>query len=182
MPVAVVLFAALACLPGRWTAFRPGEVTVGGEIGRRLEVTADRMLHHIDFENAFAKHFRTRKEKPDVWGGFAGYGMVLDAVVKAAAQVYDVIGPDGGQVFVTVDGERKGPYSRFDAYCWYHRPQVLYVGCMESGIHDVVIEVAETQPDRTIVGKKDEDVKSAKYDGTVFRPGAILLRGEIVND
>ena len=68
-----------------WTAFRPGEVTVGGEIGRRLEVTADRMLHNLDFENTFARHFRARKEKPDVWGGFAGYGMVLDAVVKAAA-------------------------------------------------------------------------------------------------
>lgn len=69
----------------KWFRFRPGEVTVGGEIGRRLMVTVDRLLHHIDFESTFAKHFRTRAQNPDVWGGFAGYGMVLDAVVKAAA-------------------------------------------------------------------------------------------------
>lgn len=123
-----------------------------------------------------------RRQLGEVWEG-AKPGCRLHFRFRGTVvQVYDVIGPDGGQVFLTVDGKRKGPYSRFDAYCWYHRPQVLYVGCMESGIHDVVIEVAETQPDRTIVGKKDEDVKSAKYDGTVFRPGAILLRGEIVND
>ena len=65
--------------------FKPGEVTVGGEIGRRMDVTVDKMLHHTDVENVFAKHFRNRKEKPDEPGGFAGYGMWLDGLVKAAA-------------------------------------------------------------------------------------------------
>ena len=75
---------AAAALPPL-VPFRPGEVTVGGEIGHRMAVTIDKMLRHTDIENVFAKHFRDRKEKPDEPGGFAGYGMFLDALVKAAA-------------------------------------------------------------------------------------------------
>lgn len=75
----VLLAAALM------TPFRPGEVAVGGEIGRRMEVTLAKMLRHTDIDGTFARHFRVRKEKPDEPGGFAGYGMFLDALVKAAA-------------------------------------------------------------------------------------------------
>ena len=67
------------------TPFRPGEVAVGGEIGRRMEMTLAKMLRHTDIDGTFARHFRVRKEKPDEPGGFAGYGMFLDALVKAAA-------------------------------------------------------------------------------------------------
>jgi len=71
--------------PTALTAFRPGEVKVGGEVGRRLEVTAEKMVHHTDVEKTFVRHFRTRRDKPEEPGGFAGYGMFLDALVKAAA-------------------------------------------------------------------------------------------------
>ncbi len=76
-----VLFAGAALL----APFRPGEVTVGGEIGHRMSVTCDKMLHHTDIEGTFTRHFRHRKAKPDEPGGFAGYGMFLDALVTAAA-------------------------------------------------------------------------------------------------
>ena len=65
--------------------FRPGTVTVGGEIGRRMEITLEKMLKRTDIERTFVRHFRTRHEKNDELGGFAGYGMFLDALVKAAA-------------------------------------------------------------------------------------------------
>ena len=63
--------------------FAPGEVTVGGEIGRRMEVTAEKILHHTDVDNVFVKPFR--EHDAGTFGGFVGYGMLLDAVVKAAA-------------------------------------------------------------------------------------------------
>ena len=50
-----------------------------------MTVTVDKMLHHTDIENVFVKPFRERKEIPDEPGGFAGYGMFLDGLVKAAA-------------------------------------------------------------------------------------------------
>ena len=68
-----------------FSLFAPGEVKVGGEIGRRMEITADKLMHRTDIENTFVRHFRVRKAKPDVWGGFSGWGMTLDAIVKAAA-------------------------------------------------------------------------------------------------
>ena len=67
------------------TPFPPGEVTVGGEIGRRMAAAADCLTQRIDIENAYFRHFRVRREKPEVWGGFTGWSMALDALVKAAA-------------------------------------------------------------------------------------------------
>ena len=68
-----------------FSLFAPGEVKVGGEIGRRMEITVEKLMHRTDIENLFVRHFRVRKEKPDVWSGFTGWGMTLDAIVKAAA-------------------------------------------------------------------------------------------------
>lgn len=68
-----------------FSLYRPGEVTVGGEIGRRIEMTAEKLLRKIDIEKTFFCGFRERKEVPDMWGGFSGWGMALDAIVKAAA-------------------------------------------------------------------------------------------------
>lgn len=82
------IFAGMAACGGtggRLEPFAPGSVKVGGEIGRRMEVTLEKMLRHTDIENTFTRHFRVRKACPDEPGGFAGYGMFLDVLVKAAA-------------------------------------------------------------------------------------------------
>ena len=44
--------------------FRPGKVTVRGEIGRRMESTAAHIRNDIDVDGEFVRHFRVRKEKP----------------------------------------------------------------------------------------------------------------------
>ena len=75
-----LMVLAVALVP-----FSPGEVEVGGEIGRRMQVTADKLLHKTDIEKTFLRHFRVRRDKPEVWSGFVGWGMTLDALVKAAA-------------------------------------------------------------------------------------------------
>lgn len=103
------------------------------------------------------------------------------------ARVYDLLGPDGGQVIVTVDGKtREKPVPRFDSYCTYHRIATLPVseGAAADAIHTVVIEVHPEQPDRTPVAFRlknpDEELKAAKYQGTHFRAAQILVLGEIV--
>ena len=68
----------------KFQPFAPDAVQLGGEIRRRMELTAAKILHHLDVENVFVRHFRHRSEMPDVPGGFTGYGMFLDALVKAA--------------------------------------------------------------------------------------------------
>ena len=84
--VALASFAATAGTSSTaFEPFRPGTVRVGGEIGHRLEMTADKLLHKVDIEETFFRGFRIRKDVPDMWGGFSGWGMALDAIVKAAA-------------------------------------------------------------------------------------------------
>ena len=71
---------------GNWKfqPFAPHAVRLGGEIRHRMDLTGEKILHHLDVEELFVRHFRHRSMKPEVPGGFAGYGMFLDAVVKAA--------------------------------------------------------------------------------------------------
>lgn len=85
VPGLVIALSAGGAFAGDFALFAPGEVKVGGEIGRRMGITAEKLMHRTDIEQVFFRHFRNRKDKPEVWGGFSGWGMTLDAIVKAAA-------------------------------------------------------------------------------------------------
>ena len=75
----------LSFMNSNWKKIDPKHIRAGGEIRQRMELTAEKILHHLDVEQVFVRHFRNRREHPEVPGGFVGYGMFLDAVVKAAA-------------------------------------------------------------------------------------------------
>jgi len=103
------------------------------------------------------------------------------------AKLYDLLGPDGGQVIVTVDGQtREKPVPRFDSYCTYHRIATLPVasGLDPDEVHTAVIELHPDQPDRSPVAFRLKDpeteLKSPKYQGTKLRASQILLLGELV--
>ncbi|HEX8911304.1 MAG TPA: SGNH/GDSL hydrolase family protein, partial [Humisphaera sp.] len=52
--------------------------------------------------------------------------------------IYDVIGPDCGQVTVTLDDRKPVTVARFDAYCTYHRLAQLVVGTeLPDAVHTV---------------------------------------------
>lgn len=68
----------------KYRKFSPGSIVTGGEIGHRMALTSGKILDHTDIEETFARHFKVRKEAPEVFGGFSGYGMLLDAIVKAS--------------------------------------------------------------------------------------------------
>ncbi len=100
-------------------------------------------------------------------------------------RIYDLLGPDGGQVWVTVDGVRaKRPSARFDSYCTYHRIATLHVFAGAEGVHTVEIKVDKDQPSRQSVAfrLKNPAVELAqpKYQGTRFWPAQIMLVGDLV--
>ncbi|HRH94318.1 MAG TPA: SGNH/GDSL hydrolase family protein [Prosthecobacter sp.] len=97
--------------------------------------------------------------------------------------IYDIIGPDGGQVIVTLDDKPERIVPRFDAYCVYHRLSALMIGSdLEDAVHTVKIEIHPEQPDKaTILAKNGNKIdKPERFDATAFYPGAILLVGEII--
>ncbi len=98
-------------------------------------------------------------------------------------RIYDLLGPDCAQVWITVDGKRmEWPTVRFDAYCTYYRLASLNVFSGADGVHTVEIEVDSDQPSREPIHtrKPDEDLSQKKYDGTKFFPCQIMLVGDIV--
>ena len=103
-----------------------------------------------------------------------------------AVGLYDVMGPDAGQVVYTIDGKVQPPRPRFDVFCTYHRlAHVMVASGLEDAVHTVTVEVHPEQPDRSAVvnrekGKPGFDPK--KYEGTALRVGSILLIGDVVKE
>jgi len=105
----------------------------------------------------------------------------------STAKLYDLLGPDGGQVIISVDGKpREKPVPRFDSYCTYHRIATLSVaGNVDPNeVHEVTIEIHPEQPDRQPVAFRlknpEEELKAPKYQGTKVRASQILVLGDIV--
>lgn len=105
----------------------------------------------------------------------------------SSAKLYDLLGPDGGQVIISVDGKpREKPVPRFDSYCTYHRIATLSLaGDIDpEAVHEVTIEIHPDQPDRQSVAFRlknpEEELKAPKYQGTNVRASQILVLGDIV--
>lgn len=99
------------------------------------------------------------------------------------AAIYDLVGPDCGQVILTLDDQQPKIIPRFDSYCTYHRLANLLIGTdLPDTMHTVKIEIHPDQPDKAkILSQRNEKINDPKrFDGTAIYPGAILLVGEIV--
>ena len=99
------------------------------------------------------------------------------------AAIYDLVGPDCGQVIVTLDNQPPKIVPRFDAYCTYHRLATLMIGSdLPDEVHTVKIEIHPDQPDKAaILAKNGNKIdKPERFNATALYPGAILLVGEIV--
>lgn len=97
--------------------------------------------------------------------------------------IYDVIGPDSGQVRVTVDDRPPETRTRFDAYCTYHRLSTFLVASdLPDTVHTVKIEVLGEPIDKArILAQRHQTIDDpTRYEAQSFHPGAILLVGELI--
>lgn len=121
---------------------------------------------------------------PEIWQATQPGEKIHFRFKGTAVRLYDIVGPDGGQAVVTLDGKVGKPIPRFDSYCSYHRLQVMGVAQgLEDTVHEVTIEVHPDQPDRSSVVNREKDqpgFNAEKYNGTVLRVGSIMLIGGIV--
>jgi lysophospholipase L1-like esterase len=104
------------------------------------------------------------------------------------AKVYDLLGPDGGQVVITVDGKPGAkPVPRFDSYCTYHR--IATLGAVFDGdpgaTHEVTIEIHPEQPDRKSVAFRLKDpakeLAEPKFQGTRVWMSQLMLLGDLAD-
>jgi len=68
-----------------WRSPSPGDVRLGGEIGRRIQVTIENNILQLDIERDFLSPFRKRDKKD----GYVGLGKLLDSIVRLAAHTQD---------------------------------------------------------------------------------------------
>jgi lysophospholipase L1-like esterase len=97
--------------------------------------------------------------------------------------VYDVIGPAGGKVAVTLDGATPKVVTRFDAYCTYARLSTFTVGTkLPDTVHTVRLELLPDDFDKAAIlaQRKEKIDRPERYVDRHFLPGGLLLRGELV--
>jgi hypothetical protein len=133
-------------------------------------------------EHRFVKWYASRL--PELWQASSPEDSISFRFKGTTARIYDLVGPDCGQVSISVDEETETVKPRFDAYCTYHRLATLSVAeGLFDVVHTVTISVHPEQPDKAKIlsqrGKKIDDPK--KYDGRSWYAGAILVVGEVVD-
>ncbi len=99
-------------------------------------------------------------------------------------RIYDLVGPDCGQVIIQVDDRPAVVRPRFDAYCTYHRLQTLNVAQgLPDAVHTVKLTIHADQPDKAaILSKRNEKMDDPKrFDGTAWYAGAVLILGDLVD-
>ena len=111
-------------------------------------------------------------------------GQVLEFKFKGThCALYDVIGPAGGKVAVTLDGGAPKVVTRFDAYCTYARLSTFTVGTrLPDAVHTVRLELLPDAFDKAAIlaQRKEKIDQPERFADRHFLPGGLLLRGELV--
>jgi hypothetical protein len=102
-----------------------------------------------------------------------------------AVGLYDLLGPDCGQVVVIIDGGAPRTIPRIDGYCTYHRISFLRLASgLKDGEHAVDIRLDATVPDKAKIlfpqNLADMEKNPDKYAGTRWYVGGLMLIGDLV--
>lgn len=131
-------------------------------------------------EHKLAKRFRHRM--PEMFYTNQPGETITIRFKGTGLRIYDLLGPDCGQVKVMFDDNPVKVVPRFDAYCTYHRLAMLTVAeNIEDTEYTVVLEIHPDQPDKaTILARRNQKIDNPRrYDDTAWYVGAILIIGDI---
>jgi lysophospholipase L1-like esterase len=133
--------------------------------------------------NQLAKSYG--KRLPEMWKASQPGETIQFKFRGTSASVYDLVGPDCGQVIVTLDDRKPSTRPRFDAYCTYHRLASLSIGAnLTNAVHTVTLEIHPEQPDKAkILSQRNEKIdKPERFNDRAWYAGALLLIGDLVNE
>ncbi|MBV9865322.1 MAG: SGNH/GDSL hydrolase family protein [Abitibacteriaceae bacterium] len=138
--------------------------------------------HKLSPTEGLGKTFHDRL--PEMWEATKPGEKITFKFTGTAVKLYDILGPDGGQVICTVDGKSNRPQPRFDSYSSYHRLASLPIAeGLADTVHTVSVEIQPEQPDRSSVvnvEKNKPGFDPKKYEGTAVRVGYIMVLGDVV--
>ena len=154
----------------------------------RLVPISEKMLHgnwrKMGEDDALFRRFRHRLG--ELWLGSRPGDSLELTFDGTMVGLYDLVGPDGGQLRWEIDGKEFGPRPRFDSYCTYHRLAAAWLDRdLPSGTHSVKVWIDAEQPDRESVLKRVRDkpgFDAKKYDGTNAWIGYWMILGTPASD
>ncbi len=130
--------------------------------------------------NSLARNFRQRL--PALWQANAAGASLTFSFHGQWACLYDLLGPDGGELEVAVDGRPPTSARRFDAYCTYHRLGMLTVFAdTRPGDHTVTVRLTGKPFDKAAILKRNNNTMDspARFAPLRWQTGAILVDGEL---
>lgn len=151
-------------------------------------VAIDPAMLHGDWKKLPADHILSRKftkRLGQLWEADTPGQSLSFRFRGSTVKLYDLVGPDGGQVIITIDGvQQKKLIPRFDSYCIGHRIATLNIasGLDPQKIHTIKVEVHPEQPDRKSISHRLKDpqkeLQSEKFQGTRLYIGGIQFLGD----
>ncbi len=119
-----------------------------------------------------------REHLPELWQvQKEGAGIELE-FTGTAFGIYDVLGPDSGQVRVTIDDQPSTLARRFDRASSYHRPNyAILADGLPNQEHRVRIELGPPLPDKGDIVPEAKN-EPERFDGNCWRPAAVMIVGE----
>jgi lysophospholipase L1-like esterase len=119
-----------------------------------------------------------REHMPELWRvDQEGAGLEF-AFIGTAFGIYDVLGPDSGQVRVTIDDWPATSVPRFDAACSYHRPNyAILADGLPRARHRVRIELGPPLADKGGV-VPEARTEPERFAGSRWYPAALLIVGK----
>jgi lysophospholipase L1-like esterase len=136
----------------------------------------------LDFPADWAANFRPWL--PKIWAATRPGEKITFKFKGTAAGLYDVMGPNGGQALITLDGEALPPVPRFDWYCGLYRLALLVLADdLPDTVHTVTVEIDSKQPDRSPVVDRVKDQPGfdpQAFEGTNLWVGGVMVVGKLV--
>lgn len=124
----------------------------------------------------FSRHFE------DVWFTDTPGATLTFTFRGTGVSIFNLMGPDTGQVRVTVDGRDAGVRQQVDPWAYYQRLSALSIASgLEDGEHTVTIELLPEAPDRSVpIGEaqKAGRYRPEDFEGVALRFGWIRVIGE----
>lgn len=119
-----------------------------------------------------------REHLPELWRvEREGVGIEFE-FTGTAFGIYDVIGPDCGQVRVAVDDQPAMLVPRFDAACSYHRPNYsILADGLTTGRHRVRIELGPPLAGKSTI-VPEAKTEPERFAGNRWYPAAVMVVGK----
>jgi len=127
-----------------------------------------------------AKAFAARM--PVLWKATAPGAELSFAFTGTLLSVYDLLGPGGGVVSVSIDGGPSRSVPRIDGYCTYWRIAQLPIPVQPAASHRATFRLEATVPDKAAIlfekNRPDIEKDPGKYADNTWYAAAILLLGD----